>query len=618
MGQLTFPLSLREAAPAAVLTPPEDGELREVAIGRHRTAVDTESAWNGPAAVSRAPGTSAVLRHMHAIFRGGDGAVKANYALPHHAGRSGSAANVSGVNNALARLSQVQGVSEADRRGAERHLRGHRRDAGLEEAMGTDEMARAVAAVGDGLALSESERTDLASQLTEQEHDWALLAENLQGSWEDLGDQLRSALRAIHGEEFRWTEGTFADRVVYWVTDGADRRLLERTWSVDDDGDVTLGDPREVKLTTTIEPVGEAGGTAPQRGASGTGTDPEPSAAEAAAQGEPLSEYVPLLERAVRSDGTIQVKVIAPGWGNSGYYSQSLLERDGPQVFTPGTKMYVDHPTRTEERDRPERSLKDLAATLTTPAAYLQEGPDGPGLYSFAKVFGTFKEILPDLAPHIGVSIRAYGQGKMGEAEGRKGRIIERIVPGGHSVDFVTAAGAGGKVLELYEAARGAEDPEGEDMGDAAEKLTEAEAERDEWKTKAERAHVALLVREARDVVGEGLSKARLPEVVRTRLLEQLSADPPVIADGDNAGNLDRDKLVEAVKSAVADEVKYLAEATGAGKIRGMGGAGGDSPIQESDPPAGDASKQGEDLEREFARMGLSESAAKAAVAGRA
>lgn len=98
------------------------------AIGRHRTGT-VEREWDGPAAVAAAPNDAEVLRYMHAVFRGGDADVKGNYSLPHHGPRRGSAAVLPGVRNALSRLPQTEGLSDAERSGAETHLRGHLADA---------------------------------------------------------------------------------------------------------------------------------------------------------------------------------------------------------------------------------------------------------------------------------------------------------------------------------------------------------------------------------------------------------------------------------------------------------------------------------------------------------
>lgn len=95
------------------------------AVPPHRTGT-TEREWDGPAAVSAAPNDARVLRHMHAVRRAGaDPDTKAAWSLPHHSPRLGSPAVLAGVRNALSRLPQTQGLSDEERRGAERHLQAH-------------------------------------------------------------------------------------------------------------------------------------------------------------------------------------------------------------------------------------------------------------------------------------------------------------------------------------------------------------------------------------------------------------------------------------------------------------------------------------------------------------
>jgi hypothetical protein len=149
--------------------------------------------------------------------------------------------------------------------------------------------------------------------------------------------------------------------------------------------------------------------------------------------------------------GRLMIGIITPGWGSSGYYSTAVLENAArDQVFPAGLKMYLDHPTATEETDRPERSVRDLAAVLTEDATW-----DGARLVGEAQVFGPYRELLTDrdFAASIGTSIRATAEVTAGEAEGKKGRIVTQLVEG-LSVDFVTEAGRGGSILEVFESAR--------------------------------------------------------------------------------------------------------------------------------------------------------------------
>lgn len=165
-----------------------------------------------------------------------------------------------------------------------------------------------------------------------------------------------------------------------------------------------------------------------------------------------LSESRPFAEAATPADGPqgrIAVGIINPGWGSSGYYSADVLEaaaRD--RVFPAGTHMYINHPTATESFERPERDLNTLAAVLTEDARW-----DGNTLVAEAQVFSTWREPIAEMADVIGVSIRGAAEVEEGEAEGRRGRIITRLVEGS-SVDFVTKAGRGGKILQVLESAR--------------------------------------------------------------------------------------------------------------------------------------------------------------------
>lgn len=336
-------------------------------------------------------------------------------------------------------------------------------------------------------------------------------------------------------------------------------------------------------------------------------------------------EYVALVEKSVRTDGTIPVKIITPGWGSSGYYSAEMLERDAPK-FKAGTKMYWDHPTASEERERPERSLRDLAAETVSDARWEPQGEAGPGLYAQAKVFSPYKSAVDELGPHIGVSIRALGKTQVGTAEGKVGKLISEISRVG-SVDFVTEPGAGGQVLQIFESARtnnfvgnsvaagrGDADvnhensPKEEEMPEDVKALSEANAalrsELDQQKAAMARLNELHQMREASDFVSGELAKTQLPTVTRNRLAKILTEKAPFGEDG----RLDVVKFAAQIAESVRDEQAYLAEAMGAGRISGFGSS------QPSEPKPEQIES---DLAEAFRRMGLDENVAKQAAKGR-
>lgn len=167
---------------------------------------------------------------------------------------------------------------------------------------------------------------------------------------------------------------------------------------------------------------------------------------ESAKQKQELTETLTEISEA---NGVFEIALISPGWGSSGYYSSEVLQEAGKQkIFASGTHMFLDHPSSTEEMDRPERSVKDLVAVLQEDARWT-----GSALVGKAKVFSNWKTALAEMKDAIGVSVRAFAEVKEGEAEGRRGTIIERIEKA-LSVDFVTRAGRGGRILEVLESQR--------------------------------------------------------------------------------------------------------------------------------------------------------------------
>jgi hypothetical protein len=316
-------------------------------------------------------------------------------------------------------------------------------------------------------------------------------------------------------------------------------------------------------------------------------------------------DVVPLSEAAIDRTGVSKIKIIAPGWGSSGYYSPEVLQRDGPKVFTKGLKMYWDHPTTTEEAQRPERSLKDLAGEFISDATYQENGKSGPGLYGDAKIFESYQKPVNELAPHIGVSIRALGKAENGQADGKKGPIISEI-SAARSVDFVTTAGAGGKVLGLFESARQqrATNPATEENmpAEKTDEMKAVEAQLAEAQKQLATFQEAKVLTEGRAVIVSTLSEVKdLPEMSRSRLTESVK---PVVKDG----ALDAEATKIHAQEAAKAEMSYLAGLMKSGVITGMGGAEPQGPKPEVIQAQ---------LEEGFKEMGMSEKAAKVAAQGR-
>lgn len=148
------------------------------------------------------------------------------------------------------------------------------------------------------------------------------------------------------------------------------------------------------------------------------------------------------------SPGRMLIQLISPGQGSSGYYSPEVLEaaaRD--KVFPRGTQMHIDHDSAMETMDKPEGSLRNMAAVLDEDAYVDKDG----NLVAEALVSSTWKTFLTEFQEHIGASINAAADIK----KSASGTVIERLLPHKFNrVDFVTVGGRDGKILQVLESAR--------------------------------------------------------------------------------------------------------------------------------------------------------------------
>jgi hypothetical protein len=358
--------------------------------------------------------------------------------------------------------------------------------------------------------------------------------------------------------------------VVY--SQGGELYQCEYTYA---DGVVSLGDPTEVKLSYV----------------------PTSSSAEESREIRASGELLILQEKAVKDNGSVRVKLISPGWGSSGYYSKEMLKRDGPKVFKAGTHMYMNHPTESEARDRPERDLRDLVGSLTTNATW-EEASDsniGEGLYADANVYEVYRSFVNDAAKDIGVSIRASGTGEEGEAEKRHGVIVNGLNEA-FSVDYVTLPGRGGQVMSLFESARNrsetglptlaensnavVDEQRNENVVDiSAEQLAAFEAAVKGVATLSEQltaSHTTIarlsemaMLNRARVIVSEALAQTELPNITRDRVTKECLRDLPV-----KDGTLDEAEFTTKIEGIIKEEVAYIESIGGAvtnGKVVGMG-----------------------------------------------
>jgi hypothetical protein len=184
--------------------------------------------------------------------------------------------------------------------------------------------------------------------------------------------------------------------------------------------------------------------------------------------------------------GQIELHIIQPGWGSSGYYGEAKLRKACEVgVYPKGMLMHMDHPTAKQEKDNPARSTETLAAVLAEAGHYETDGwdktpenPTGAGVYSVADVRPHRREDLKWLSGKIGVSHYVDGIAEDGEApDGKTGRIITELRASPfNSVDFVTIPGAGGHSRSIAEVLKESQETnQRKKMADNQESLTLSE-----------------------------------------------------------------------------------------------------------------------------------------------
>jgi len=172
-----------------------------------------------------------------------------------------------------------------------------------------------------------------------------------------------------------------------------------------------------------------------------------------------IGGHTPLRE--VKSaKGTARVVVIREGPGSSGYYPAETLAAAVSLVN--GVQSYFDHPTPTEDREQPGRSVRTLAGWFSDAALIDYVDPErgrckaieatfnpevgNEAILSKLRTCVEFARKYPSKS-YVGWSINASGDSS-GEMNGqaRVDRISEII-----SIDLVTQAGAGGRTLDFSE-----------------------------------------------------------------------------------------------------------------------------------------------------------------------
>jgi hypothetical protein len=333
--------------------------------------------------------------------------------------------------------------------------------------------------------------------------------------------------------------------------------------------------------------------------------------------------------------GEVTLTIIRPGFNatQSRYYTPAAVASVVEAMR--GRKMYLDHATPTEQREQPERSVKDIAAVLTETWV----APDGSGKGKATLVHPEFRALVEQMArsgllPQLGASINAVGTGEKAFLEGVETFRVTAIDAADpfRSVDWVTEPGAGGRAELLESITAPVQELTAMQTAAVVDELTKEQPIVDENDQEAAAPAPAAPDDDAEDrklikqmIAAHDTRMGELHEAI-TGMASRMDALHEAMGHMARAHGLQGllgqfheasdatkqtvlQKLLASDKDITAEVVQEaLAEATPSRPVRGMGGAG------TPDPTPQDADSI---LRETFTRVGLSGAALEIAIRGR-
>ena len=260
----------------------------------------------------------------------------------------------------------------------------------------------------------------------------------------------------------------------------------------------------------------------------------------------------------------VPVIIIQEGLGNSrdkNFYTQEAFTKSY-KLFD-GAQCYADHPTKTEESDRPERSTRDLIGYYKNPEVIdfkgkkaikatlkINDGESYNWAWDLVKEAIAYAKEYPD-KDLVGISINASGLTEAGTGTDDLSINYVKEITDVFSADVVTKPGAGGKIgtglkesVSSYKKAK------------AKKNLTEAKMFKKEAFDKAVKEMETLKGKMEAGEVEDGAAPKAIDEIINS--LKALMSD-----EGDG-GETEDGETEEEAKAKAEAEAKAKAEADAA------------------------------------------------------
>ena len=248
-------------------------------------------------------------------------------------------------------------------------------------------------------------------------------------------------------------------------------------------------------------------------------------------------------------------------------YTKEALKKAVEQGIFNGVPMFLNHTTPSEEYNRPERDINDMIATIKNTTFEEREGKGkimgtasvhGSPIIESDKILTWMRAMADSLSP-AELSQHSFIDGHDSEMNGSPVFVVDDIVVAA-SVDFVTAANAGGYV-ESLESKKNTKEGGVEDMEKAELELElkkEREAREAAEKKLKESEEALAKERESKDAAEKKIKESELKEKKESLIKESLK----FVSDS-KLPEPAKEKVSKAVEAlVVTEETKSLAEET--------------------------------------------------------
>lgn len=286
--------------------------------------------------------------------------------------------------------------------------------------------------------------------------------------------------------DYPYVQDTFGDNETGTVVHSKKGQLTMSKYKKGKDGSYAVSDSKSVKRAYVAD-------TANKKESFVVTLDGKDLVVTEAADTAVLEEFVVLNESTIITmeeaagvkNGRVKLTLISEGVGSSGEYTDASLKKAVKDGIFNGAPMFLNHQTEAERKARPEGDVtKKTGKIIPDTVQYVpRSGTEPSKIVGEALVYSDFVPFVSARKEDLGVSVSVgvHRSGKIGAS----GKPLVESMAFANSTDWVTAAGRGGKIEEMYESFRGTREQQREEPAGSEVMTPEEKAKYDQLQESA-------------------------------------------------------------------------------------------------------------------------------------